>query len=283
MQNKTIKPNYTWCLRGQLTSFHKVRVMGILNTTPDSFYTGSRVPDEVALLKKAEKMVQDGAWMLDVGGYSSRPGATDINEQEELTRILPAISVLRKNFPEVFISIDTYRSKIAQAAIEYGADVINDISGGLLDKNIFNVVIKNKVPYIAMHMRGTPQTMTSQTTYQHVTKDVCYELAQISNQLKDAGIHDYAIDPGFGFAKTTEQNFRLLNDLQYFQLFGKPILAGLSRKSMIWKTLQLSAADALGGTIALNTLAVVKKASILRVHDVAEAVQLVTLLQQAEL
>jgi dihydropteroate synthase len=283
VQNKTIKPNYTWCLRGQLTSFHKVRVMGILNTTPDSFYTGSRVPDELALLRKAEKMVQEGAWMLDVGGYSSRPGATDISEQEELSRILPAISALRRNFPEVFISIDTYRSEIARAAIEHGADVVNDISGGLLDKNMVKVVAKIKVPYIAMHMRGTPQTMTSQTTYQHVTKDVCLELAQISYKLRDAGIHDYAIDPGFGFAKTTEQNFKLLNDLPYFQLFGKPILAGLSRKSMIWKTLQLSAANALGGTIALNTLAVVKKASILRVHDVAEAVQLVTLLQQAEL
>jgi dihydropteroate synthase len=148
---------------------------------------------------------------------------------------------------------------------------------------MLKVVAKIKVPYIAMHMRGTPQTMTSQTTYEHVTKDVCHELAQISNNLKDAGIHDFAIDPGFGFAKTTEQNFKLLNDLQYFQLFDKPILAGLSRKSMIWKTLQLSAADALGGTIALNALAVVKKASILRVHDVAEAVQLITLLQHADL
>jgi dihydropteroate synthase len=257
--------------------------MGILNTTPDSFYTGSRVPDEVTLLKKAEKMVQEGAWMLDIGGYSSRPGATDIHEQEELNRIIPAISVLRKNFPEVFISIDTYRSEIAHAAIEHGADVVNDISGGLLDKKMLQVVAEKKVPYIAMHMRGTPQTMTSQTTYQHITKDVCFELALISNKLKDAAIHDYAIDPGFGFAKTTEQNFTLLNDLQYLQHFGKPILAGLSRKSMIWKTLQLSAADALGGTIALNTLAVLKKASILRVHDVAEAVQLVTLLQHAEL
>lgn len=283
MQNKTIKANKTWCLRGRLISFNKPKVMGILNITPDSFFAGSRVQTEVDYLKKAESMIKDGVWMIDVGGYSSRPGATDISIEEESNRVLPVIKSLAKHFPEVFISVDTFRSEVARQAVEAGADVVNDISGGLLDSNMLNVVKRCKVPYIAMHMRGNPQNMVTHSKYNHVTHEVVHELAKQVNEIVSAGIADFAIDPGFGFAKTREQNFELLKALEYFQIFNQPVLAGVSRKSMIWKTLQLSAAEALPGTIALNTIALLKKASILRVHDVAEAVQAVTLWQETEL
>ena len=283
MQNKTIKANKTWCLRGRLISFNKPKVMGILNITPDSFFAGSRVQTEVDYLKKAESMIKDGVWMIDVGGYSSRPGATDISIEEESNRVLPVIKSLAKHFPEVFISVDTFRSEVARQAVETGADVVNDISGGLLDSNMLNVVKRCKVPYIAMHMRGNPQNMVTHSKYNHVTHEVVHELAKQVNEIVSAGIADFAIDPGFGFAKTREQNFELLKALEYFQIFNQPVLAGVSRKSMIWKTLQLSAAEALPGTIALNTIALLKKASILRVHDVAEAVQAVTLWQETEL
>ncbi|MFY7918263.1 MAG: dihydropteroate synthase [Chryseotalea sp.] len=257
--------------------------MGILNITPDSFFAGSRVQTEVDYLKKAESMIKDGVWMIDVGGYSSRPGATDISIEEESNRVLPVIKSLAKHFPEVFISVDTFRSELARQAVEAGADVVNDISGGLLDSNMLNVVKRCKVPYIAMHMRGNPQNMVTHSKYNHVTHEVVHELAKQVNEIVSAGIADFAIDPGFGFAKTREQNFELLKALEYFQIFNQPIVAGVSRKSMIWKTLQLSAAEALPGTIALNTIALLKKASILRVHDVAEAVQAVTLWQETEL
>jgi len=283
VQNKTIKANKTWCLRGRLISFNKPKVMGILNITPDSFFAGSRVQTEVDYLKKAESMIKDGVWMIDVGGYSSRPGATDISIEEESNRVLPVIKSLAKHFPEVFISVDTFRSEVARQAVETGADVVNDISGGLLDSNMLNVVKRCKVPYIAMHMRGNPQNMVTHSKYNHVTHEVVHELAKQVNEIVSAGIADFAIDPGFGFAKTREQNFELLKALEYFQIFNQPVLAGVSRKSMIWKTLQLSAAEALPGTIALNTIALLKKASILRVHDVAEAVQAVTLWQETEL
>lgn len=283
MQNKTIKANKTWCLRGRLISFNKPKVMGILNITPDSFFAGSRVQTEVDYLKKAESMIKDGVWMIDVGGYSSRPGATDISMEEESNRVLPVIKSVAKHFPEVFLSVDTFRSEVARQAVEAGADVVNDISGGLLDSNMLNVVKRCKVPYIAMHMRGNPQNMVTHSKYNHVTHEVVHELAKQVNEIVSAGIADFAIDPGFGFAKTREQNFELLKALEYFQIFNQPIVAGVSRKSMIWKTLQLSAAEALPGTIALNTIALLKKASILRVHDVAEAVQAVTLWQETEL
>lgn len=283
MQNKTIKANKTWCLRGRLISFNKPKVMGILNITPDSFFAGSRVQTEVDYLKKAESMIKDGVWMIDVGGYSSRPGAADISMEEESNRVLPVIKSLAKHFSEVFLSVDTFRSEVARQAVETGADVVNDISGGLLDSNMLNVVKRCKVPYIAMHMRGNPQNMVTHSHYNHVTQEVVLELANQVNEIVAAGISDFAIDPGFGFAKTREQNFELLKYLEYFQIFNQPIVAGVSRKSMIWKTLQLSAAEALPGTIALNTIALFKKASILRVHDVAEAVQAVTLWQETEL
>ncbi len=283
MQNKTIKANKTWCLRGRLISFNKPKVMGILNITPDSFFAGSRVQTEVDYLKKTESMIKDGVWMIDVGGYSSRPGATDISMEEESNRVLPVIKSVAKHFPEVFLSVDTFRSEVARQAVEAGADVVNDISGGLLDSNMLNVVKRCKVPYIAMHMRGNPQNMVTHSKYNHVTHEVVHELAKQVNEIVAAGIADFAIDPGFGFAKTREQNFELLKALEYFQIFNQPVLAGVSRKSMIWKTLQLSAAEALPGTIALNTIALLKKASILRVHDVAEAVQAVTLWQETEL
>jgi dihydropteroate synthase len=257
--------------------------MGILNITPDSFFAGSRVQTEVDYLKKAESMIKDGVWMIDVGGYSSRPGATDISMEEESNRVLPVIKIVAKHFPEVFLSVDTFRSEVARQAVEAGADVVNDISGGLLDSNMLNVVKRCKVPYIAMHMRGNPQNMVTHSKYNHVTHEVVHELAKQVNEIVSAGIADFAIDPGFGFAKTREQNFELLKALEYFQIFNQPVLAGVSRKSMIWKTLQLSAAEALPGTIALNTIALLKKASILRVHDVAEAVQAVTLWQETEL
>lgn len=251
--------------------------MGILNITPDSFYSGSRVEEKNSVLKQAEKMILEGANILDIGGYSSRPGATDISIDEEIKRVVPAIESIRQKFPEVYISIDTFRSDVALQAINSGADIVNDISGGELDHNMFSVVTENKIPYILMHMRGTPQTMKDHTDYQNMIIEIIDYFQVKVNKLRGMGLSDIIIDPGFGFAKTIDQNFELLKKIDAFKTLECPILVGISRKSMIYKSLGIDSEGALNGTTALNMIALQNGASILRVHDVKEAVETVKL------
>ena len=253
------------------------RVMGILNVTPDSFFDGGKFNTETTILQQAEKMLADGATFIDVGGYSSRPGAEDISEQEELSRSIGAIKVIIKKFPKAIISIDTFRSEVARQAILEGAAMINDISAGDHDQNMFDTVARLKVPYIIMHMRGTPQTMNKLTAYENAIIEITSALQQKIYKLQSLDIMDVIVDPGFGFAKNPEQGFHVLANLKYFKALGKPILVGLSRKSMIWKTLEMTSGDALNGTTSLNTIAVLQGASILRVHDVKEAIDIVKL------
>lgn len=279
MQSKLFSINKTLNIQGTLMDLSEPKVMGILNITPDSFYEGSRATEPSTILKQVEKMVAEGADFIDVGGYSSRPGSTDISEREELQRILPAIQAIQKEFPKTIVSIDTFRSEVAKQAVLNGANMVNDISSGELDANMLGVVATLKVPYIAMHMRGTPQTMTQRTTYENLIKDIADYFHQKLDQFQRLGIKDTIIDPGFGFAKTIDQNFEMLNHLEYFRLLGKPLLVGLSRKSMIWRTLKSSPEEALNGTTALHTIALIKGTSILRVHDVMEAVETIKLVQ----
>jgi dihydropteroate synthase len=254
------------------------QVMGILNLTPDSFFAGNRIGAEDELLRRAEQMLGQGAAILDLGGYSSRPGAEDISVDEEKRRLLPAVAAIRRAFPEAFISADTFRASVAEEAVAAGADILNDISGGQLDANLLPTVGRLQVPYILMHMRGTPQTMTQLT---HYDDDLVLELVRYFRdkltELRSHGVVDVVLDPGFGFAKTPKQGHELLRRLQELQVLGLPVLAGLSRKSIVYKPLGLSPDAALAGTIAVNTLALVNGARILRVHDVAEAVQTVQL------
>lgn len=266
------------CL-GNLIDLSVPKVMGIINITPDSFYDGGKTFSEKEILKQAEKMLSEGATFLDVGGYSTRPGAEDISDTEEIRRVLEAIENILKRFPEALISIDTFRSEVAKKAVEAGAAIVNDVSSGTLDAEMYNTVAKLKVPYILMHMRGTPKTMAKLTDYKNVTIEVLKDLAEKIALAHASGINDIIADPGFGFAKTREQSFELLNNLQLFQNLKVPILAGVSRKSMIYKTLETSAENALNGTTSLNTIALLKGASILRVHDVKEAVQCVKLFE----
>lgn len=264
-------------VNGKLVDLNTPVVMGILNITPDSFFTGSRVTTETEILRKAEKMLSEGAMFLDVGGYSSRPGAVDISTEEENSRVLTAIKSVVQKFPEAFISVDTFRAEVARNAVGEGACIINDISAGSLDASMFETVAALKVPYIAMHMRGNPQTMNGLTHYQNLIGEIVDYFIEKTNQLKSLGVNDIIIDPGFGFAKTIDQNFEVLAHLDYFKNLNRPVLAGLSRKSMIWKTLGTTPEEALSGTTALNMTALLKGADILRVHDVREAVQVVKL------
>ncbi|MCU0400062.1 MAG: dihydropteroate synthase [Algoriphagus sp.] len=281
IEDKLFPQKYTFQIKGRIYSLDKPKIMGILNLTPDSFFEGSRVSLEGKMvLSTAEKMISEGADFLDLGGYSTRPGAMDISTEEEIHRIAPAISLIKREFPEILISVDTFRSEVAKTAVESGADLINDISAGNLDSKMLETVAQLGVPYIAMHMRGTPQTMQQETAYQDLVPEILYYFAQKLEQFKKLGIKDVIIDPGFGFAKTREQNFQLLRDLKSFQRLGLPILAGVSRKSMIYKTLQISAYEALNGTTALNMFALLQGANILRVHDVKEAKETVTLFEQ---
>lgn len=266
-------------VKGKVIDLAEPKVMGIMNVTPDSFYDGGRFTGEAAILKQVERMLSEGATFIDIGGYSSRPNAIDINEEEELNRVLPALEAVVKYFPESIIAIDTFRSLIAKRSVEAGASIINDISGGSVDKNMYSVVAALQVPYIMMHMQGTPQTMASQTNYENLLKEIIDYFHQKIHALQLLGVKDIIIDPGFGFAKTVEQNFELLQKLNYLDILEKPILVGLSRKSTIWKTLSIKPEEALNGTTALNTIALLKGASILRVHDVKEAVEVVQLIK----
>ncbi len=255
--------------------------MGIINATPDSFYEGDLAKGMDGILGLAENMIKDGATILDIGGQSTRPNSQRIFTEEEITRVIPIIEMIHAHFPETIISIDTYQSKVAIAAVQAGASMVNDISGGQMDAEMIPTVAHMRnVPYICMHTKGTPETMQAQAVYDDVTKEVLeYFIAKI-DECKNAGIKDVIVDPGFGFAKNTEQNFTLLKNLSVLKMLDKPILVGISRKSTIYKTLGTTAAEALNGTTVLNTLALNNGASILRVHDVREAREIVTLMEQ---
>lgn len=253
--------------------------MGILNITPDSFYDGGKTTTEKEILSQAEKMLLEGATFLDIGGYSSRPNADDIPQSEELKRVIPAIEIVVKYFPDALISIDTFRSEVANRAIECGAAIVNDISGGDLDPNMFTTIAKLQVPYILMHMRGNAKTMATLTDYDEITHEVLKNLSGKIATARAIGINDIIADPGLGFAKTAEQSFKLLNNLELFKSLEVPYLVGASRKSFLSKTINIPPEDALNATTVMNTVALLKGASILRVHDVKEAVQSVKLLQ----
>ncbi len=268
---------FTLNCNGRLVTIDKPVVMGIINATPDSFYGDSRATAIDAALQSAEKMLADGAFFLDIGGQSTAPGSILISSGEEAQRVLPVIEAIHKAFPDSCISVDTFYADVAKEAVASGASLINDISGGMIDENMLPAVASLSVPYILMHIKGTPQTMRQHAVYDDVTKEVLDYFIQKTNDCKRAGINDIIIDPGFGFAKTTDQNFTLLNNLGIFKMLQKPILAGVSRKGTIYKTLKTTPDKALNGTTVLNTIALLKGANILRVHDVKEAVEAIEL------
>tara|TARA_R110000787_G_scaffold81036_2_gene175848 strand:- start:4110 stop:4886 length:777 start_codon:yes stop_codon:yes gene_type:complete len=253
--------------------------MGIINLTPDSFYDGGKLTSEKEIILQAYKMLNEGATFLDLGGYSSKPGAKFVSEKEELHRVLPVIKILLNELPETLLSIDTFRSNVANESILAGASLINDISAGKLDDQMFKVIAQHQVPYIMMHMRGTPETMMQNTNYKDLTKEVLYYFSERIAKARSFGINDLIVDPGFGFSKTLDQNYELFNDLELFRNFNVPFLVGISRKSMIQKKIKTTAADSLNGTTALHAIAIQKGASILRVHDVKEAFEAINLLQ----
>jgi len=266
-------------IAGKLLDLSTPQVMGILNVTPDSFFSGSRVLQIEDAYKKADKMLSEGASMLDIGGHSTRPGADAVSEEEELTRVLPVVEMLRKRFPEAIISIDTFRASVARNSIEAGAHIINDIAGGNLDPLMFETVAELNVPYILMHSRGTPQTMKELNQYDDLVTDVLRELQAKIYQLRQLGVKDIVADMGFGFAKNADQNYVLLRELRAFEALEVPLLVGVSRKSMIWRKLDITPDQSLNGTTALNTVAILNGANILRVHDVKEAIEVVKLVR----
>ncbi|MDO1499891.1 dihydropteroate synthase [Winogradskyella maritima] len=266
--------------KGQLLDLSTPKVMGILNVTPDSFYDGGKFKGESDILNQVEVMLSDGATFIDIGGYSSRPGAYEVSEDEEIQRTAPITELIIKHFPETSISIDTFRSTVAKKNIEAGASLVNDISAGYLDENMLQTVADLRVPYIMMHMRGNPRTMQSKTDYSDLTVEINRYFSERIAKCQSLQIKDIIIDPGFGFSKTLEQNFQLLNQLSDLKICDKPILAGVSRKSMIYKSLDITPSEALNGTTALNMVALEHGASILRVHDVKEAMECVRLHNQ---
>ncbi len=267
---------YSINIKDELYHLDEPKVMGIVNLTPDSFYEGSRTSADL-VLRTAEKMISEGADFLDLGGYSSRPGADHVSQEEEIQRVIPAISAISQEFPSAIISVDTFRSKVAHEAVNAGANMINDISAGEMDEDMFSTVAELQVPYIFMHMQGTPADMQLNPTYKNVVQEVFYHLSQKLEQLHLLGVNDVIADVGFGFGKTVEHNYDLLHHIENFHELGCPILAGLSRKSMIYKPLETTPEDALTGSIVLNLLAVQKGAHILRVHDVKETKQMLKL------
>lgn len=280
MKDTTFWNNQTINLEGKLLDLSTPKVMAIVNVTPDSFYDGGKHDKEKDLLFSCEKHLNEGASLLDIGGQSTRPGSMRIGSKEELQRVIPAIASIKKSFPEALISIDTYSSEVARAAVDHGACMINDISSGQLDRNMLDCVVEMNIPYVSSHLQGNPSTMQNAPSYKDVVTDVFYELSQIKEKLFKKGFNDLIIDPGFGFGKTMDQNFSLLQNLDHFKLLKLPILVGLSRKSMIWKTLNTNPESALNGTTTLNTVALLKGANILRVHDCGEATECVKLIEK---
>lgn len=266
--------------KGTLVDFSSPKVMGILNITPDSFFDGGKYQHKKAILTQTEKMLKEGATFIDVGSYSSRPDADHVSEEEELRRILPAVALLLREFPDIYLSIDTFRSRVAKKTIEAGAAVINDISGGNMDALMFKTIAQLQVPYILMHMQGTPQTMQNHPRYEHITTDLIQFFSEKIDELRRLQINDVIIDVGFGFGKTILHNFQLLKELHHFQTFNLPLLAGVSRKSMLYKTLNIHPNDALNATTSANTIALLHGANILRVHDVKEAVECIKIVEQ---
>ncbi len=266
--------------RGRLLSFDVPKVMGILNVTPDSFYSGSRVSGSKAIAERVAGMREEGADILDIGGYSSRPGAEEVSPEEEYSRLASGLEVVRSVWQEAIVSVDTFRAEVARRCVEeWGVSIVNDIGGGTLDPAMWDTVADLRVAYVLMHMRGTPKTMGTLTDYNDVSADTLTDLAFRISELRSKGVSDVIIDPGFGFAKTVEQNYRLLADLREFRITGAPVLAGISRKTMIWKPLGITPAEAANGTTALNTVALLNGADILRVHDVRNAVETVKLME----
>ena len=259
--------------KGNLIDLNEPKVMGILNITPDSFYDKSRFSSKDNLLKRIESMLSEGATFIDVGAYSSRPGAEFVSEEEERKRLIPALEIILKEFPNVLLSIDTFRSNIARETIDLGASIINDISGGDMDPDMFDVVVNKQVPYILMHMRGNPQTMSNLNKYDHLIVDIISELQVKVNDLQKRGLNDIIIDPGLGFAKDLIQNYEIVKELNSFKCIGHPLLIGASRKSMIYKLLECEPQNALTGTTVVHTACLLNGASILRVHDVKEAIE----------
>lgn len=272
---------------GRLIDLATPKVMGILNVTPNSFFDGGKYrpgpSGESEILSQVEKMLLDGATFIDIGGYSSKPNADFVSEEEELDRIVPVVRSILKHYPEAVLSIDTFRSAVAEACIENGAAMINDISAGMLDDKMMEVVAKFNVPYIMMHMRGTPQTMQSMINYDDIVKEMLFYFSERIHKARSLGINDLIIDPGFGFAKNLEQNYEVFQKLELFEMLELPLLVGVSRKSMITKSLDISSAEALNGTTVLNTIALTKGAKIVRVHDVKEAMESVTLFNKINL
>ena len=267
--------------KGQLINLSTPKIMGILNVTPNSFYDGGKFTLSENGLSQVGKMLDEGATFIDIGAYSSKPNAEFVSEEEELKRILPLVQGILKKFPDALLSIDTFRSRIAAVCIENGAAVINDISAGNIDEKMMEVIAKYNVPYIMMHMRGTPQTMQTMTNYENIIKEMLFYFSEKVSKARSLGINDLIVDPGFGFAKTLEQNYEILQNLELFQMLDLPLLAGISRKSMVYKPLGLTANEALNGTTVLNTIALTKGANILRVHDVKEALECVTLYEKS--
>ena len=278
--NKTV--HYTLNVRGRLLDLSKPQVMGILNVTPDSFYAGSRMETEEAVRGRVRQIIAEGGSMIDVGAYSSRPGAADVSAEEEMERLRRGMSIVREEAPEIPVSVDTFRADVAKMAVEeLGVDIINDISGGELDKEMFKTVAKLGVPYILMHMKGTPQTMQQAPHYDDLMKEVMLYFAEKVQQLRDLGQKDIVLDPGYGFAKTIDHNYELLRHQEMLEVFELPLLVGVSRKSMIYRFLGTSPEEALNGTSVLNTIALQKGANILRMHDVKEAVEVVRLVEKS--
>lgn len=279
-KDKAFSHKKTLLSKGNLIDLSSPKVMGIINATPDSFYDGGKNVNIEKAVSAVTKMLEDGADIIDVGGYSTKPNAEEVSVEEEVERVIPLIKTLIQKFPGIVISIDTFRSIVAKKAVEAGASIINDVSGGNLDDEMFETVAKLKVPYILMHMRGAPATMQKLTDYDHLIKDIVSELSEKLKILRSLQVNDVIIDPGFGFAKSLAQNYEILNNLSYFKQLECPVLVGVSRKSMIYKLLGVEAVDALNGTTALNMAALLNGANILRVHDVKEAVETVKIYNQ---
>ncbi|WP_163398827.1 dihydropteroate synthase [Flavobacterium fluviatile] len=269
--------------KGSLIDLTIPKVMGILNVTPNSFFDGGKYKNESEIILQVEKMISEGADFIDIGAYSSKPSAEFVSEQEEIERIVPVIKLILKHFPDTLLSIDAFRAKVAEVSIENGAAIINDIAAGELDEKMFDIIAHHNVPYIMMHMRGNPQTMQSLTQYDNIVKEMLFYFSEKVSKARSLGINDLILDPGFGFAKTTDQNYEVLQKMELFNILKLPILAGVSRKSMIYKTLGITPQEALNGTTFLNTIALTKGAKILRVHDVKEAVECVALFNKMNL
>ena len=269
-------------IRDKLLNLEQPKIMAILNVTPDSFFDGGKFNTEIKVLKQVEKFINEGADIIDIGGYSSRPGAQNISIETELKRVISNIKLIRKEFPEIFISIDTFRSEVARESYFSGADIINDISGGNLDTEMLKTVGDLGAPFILMHMRGNPQNMSLKTNYKNITQDILDYLSNGIELAKANGINDIIIDPGFGFAKNIKQNFSLLNNLKDFKVLNYPVLVGISRKSMIYKTLNIDVQEALNGTTVLHTVALLKGANIIRTHDVKELMECIKLIDELD-